>query len=35
MPSGNGHAEAGVKAMKRLVAKTGGDIHSEVFLDGL
>ena len=35
MPSGNGHAEAGVKAMKRLVAKTGGDIRSEAFLDGL
>ena len=35
MPSGNGHAEAGVKAMKRLVAKTGGDIRSETFLDGL
>ena len=35
MPSGNGHAEAGVKAMKWLVAKTGGDIRSEAFLDGL
>ncbi|XP_045027084.1 uncharacterized protein LOC123470614 [Daphnia magna] len=34
-PQSNGHAEAAVKAMKELVAKTGGDLSSEDFLAGL
>ena len=34
-PMGNGHAEAAVRAMKTLVAKTGGSTTSESFLDGL
>ena len=34
-PSSNGHAEAAVKAMKTLLNKTGGDVHSEAFRLGL
>ena len=34
-PSSNGHAEAAVKAMKTLLNKTGGDVHSEEFKLGL
>ena len=34
-PMANGHAESGVKAMKHLVMKTGGNIRTEAFLDGL
>ena len=34
-PQSNGHAEAAVKAMQHLVAKTGGNTEEEPFLRGL
>ena len=34
-PTGNAHAESGVKALKSLVKKTGGSTKSEAFFDGL
>jgi len=34
-PTGNAHAESGVKALKSLVKKTGGSTKSEAFCDGL